>query len=65
MLPALVAATTTTAVPRVVGEPLPDGVVIGSGLALFVVIVVAGLWVRSRTNAQDREGDREGQGWSA
>jgi len=46
-------ATTTTAVPRIVGEPLPDGVVIGAGLVLFVVIAAAGLWLRRRTGAHD------------
>ena len=44
-------ATTTTAVPRIVGEPLPEGVVLGSGFVLFVVIVVAGLWLRGRKDA--------------
>ena len=47
-------ATTTTAVPRIVGEPLPEGVVIGSGLVLFVVILVAGLWLRGRKDAESR-----------
>ena len=49
-------ATSTTAVPRVVGDPLPEWVVIGSGLALFVVILVAGLWVRGRMGAAERAG---------
>ncbi len=46
----LVAAveTTTTEVQRVVGEPLPRGVVPAAGLALLVFIVVAGLLVRRR-----------------
>jgi hypothetical protein len=41
--------TTTTEVRRVVGDPLPKWVVIGAGLALLVVILVAGFLVRRRS----------------
>jgi hypothetical protein len=41
--------TTTTEVRRVVGDPLPKWVVIGAGLALLVVILVAGFAVRRRS----------------
>lgn len=40
------AETPTTEVRRVVGDPLPSGVVLGAGIALFVLIVVAGLVAR-------------------
>lgn len=40
--------TTTTEVRRVVGDPLPTGVVVGAGLALFALILVAGLVARRR-----------------
>ncbi len=40
--------TTTTMVRRVVGEPLPTWVVLASGLAVLVLIVVAGLMARRR-----------------
>jgi hypothetical protein len=43
--------TTTTEVRRVVGDPLPKWVVIGAGLALLVVILLAGYLVRRRTSA--------------
>ena len=36
---------------RVVGDPLPKWVVIGAGLALLVVILLAGYLVRRRTQA--------------
>ena len=49
-------ATSTTAVPRVVGDPLPEWVVIGSGLALLVVILAAGLWIRGRMGPAERAG---------
>jgi hypothetical protein len=41
--------TTTTEVRRIVGDPLPKWVVIGAGLALLVVILVAGALVRRRS----------------
>lgn len=52
---ALLAQTTTTLeeVPRVVGDPLPRWVVIGAGLALLVVVLVAGWFLRERARAQD------------
>jgi hypothetical protein len=40
------AGTTTTEVRRVVGDPLPTWVVVGAGLAILAVIVVAGLLAR-------------------
>jgi hypothetical protein len=43
--------TTTTEVRRVVGDPLPKWVVIGAGLALLAVILVAGFLVRRRSRA--------------
>jgi hypothetical protein len=50
-------ATTTTseAVPRIVGEPLPSWVVLAASAALFVAIVLAGLVVSRRMRAA---GDR-------
>ena len=42
------AQTTTTEVRRIVGEPLPTWVVVGAGLAVFALIVVAGLAARRR-----------------
>ena len=47
----LVERTTTTEVRRIVGDPLPKWVVVGAGVALLVVIVVAGLLVRRRAAA--------------
>lgn len=41
-----VTETPTTEVRRVVGDPLPSWVVVGAGVALFVLIVVAGLIAR-------------------
>ncbi len=41
--------TTTTEVRRVVGDPLPEWVVIGAGLALLAVILLAGFLVRRRS----------------
>ena len=43
--------TTTTEVRRVVGDPLPKWVVIGAGLALLAVILLAGFLVRRRSRA--------------
>jgi MYXO-CTERM domain-containing protein len=43
--------TTTTEVRRIVGDPLPEWVVIGAGLALLAVILVAGFLVRRRSRA--------------
>lgn len=40
--------TTTTAVPRIVGEPLDRSTVILAGLALLVVILAAGFVARRR-----------------
>lgn len=47
--------TTTSLVPRVVGEPLPSWVVLAASAALLVVILVAGLLVQRR---RDRPADR-------
>lgn len=49
-MPALfaAAATTTTEVPRVVGDPLPTWLVWLSGGVLLVLIVAAGVWARNR-----------------
>ena len=41
--------TTTTEVRRIVGDPLPKWVVIGAGLALLAVILLAGVLVRRRS----------------
>ena len=49
LIPWLLAQTTTTSAPRIVGDPLPTGVVLGAGVALLVLIVVAGLAVRRRS----------------
>ena len=43
--------TTTTEVRRVVGDPLPTWVVVGAGLALLAVILLAGYLVRRRSSA--------------
>ena len=50
-------ATTTTseAVPRIVGDPLPSWVVLAASAALFVAILLAGLVVTRRMRAA---GDR-------
>jgi hypothetical protein len=48
--------TTTTEVRRIVGDPLPKWVVIGAGLALLVVILVAGLLVSRRTRVSSSGG---------
>ena len=40
--------TSTTEVPRIVGEPLSDWVVYAAGFALLVVIVVGGLLIRRK-----------------
>ena len=42
------AGTTTTEVQRIVGDPLPTWVVVGAGLGLLALIVVAGLLARRR-----------------
>jgi uncharacterized protein (DUF58 family) len=47
----LFAATTTTEVPRIVGDPLPAWVVVAASVALLVVIVAASLYVRGRASA--------------
>jgi len=48
-MPALfAAATTTTEVPRIVGDPLPTWLFWLSGAVLLAVIVAAGAWARSR-----------------
>lgn len=46
--PIAAAGTTTTEVQRIVGDPLPTWVVVGAGLAILAVIVVAGLIARGR-----------------
>jgi len=51
----LVQQTTTTEVRRIVGDPLPKWVVIGAGLALLVVILVAGMLVTRRTRVSSSE----------
>jgi hypothetical protein len=48
---ALAQQTTTTEVRRVVGDPLPTWVVVGAGLALLAVILLAGVLVRRRSGA--------------
>lgn len=47
------AQTTTTEVQRIVGDPLPSGVVVIAGLVLFALIVIAGLVVRRRAARPD------------
>lgn len=41
-------SSTTTVVPRIVGEPLPSWVVLAASAALLAVILVAGLLVQRR-----------------
>ena len=43
--------TTTTEVRRIVGDPLPTEVVIGAGVALLALILLAGVLVRRRSRA--------------
>ncbi len=45
----LAAETTTTVAPRVVGEPLPSWVLVGAGLAVLALILLAGLLARQRS----------------
>ena len=45
----LFAATTTTEVPRIVGDPLPSWIFWGSGIVLLLAILAAGWFVRQRT----------------
>ena len=45
--------TTTTEAPRIVGDPLPEWVVVAAGLALLVAIVLAGTVV-TRRSRRDR-----------
>lgn len=45
--------TSTTVVPRIVGEPLPTWVVLAASAALLVVILLAGLLVTRRRAAED------------
>lgn len=47
----VLAQTTTTEVRRIVGDPLPKWVVIGAGIALLAVILLAGFLVRRRSRA--------------
>ena len=44
----LAAETTTTEVQRIVGDPLPSWVVIGAGVGVLVLILIAGLLARPR-----------------
>lgn len=44
----LAAETTTTEVQRIVGDPLPSWVVIGAGVGVLVLILIAGLLARRR-----------------
>lgn len=46
--------TTTTEVPRVVGEPLDSWVVLAVGAAVLVVILVAGVVARRRLSRAER-----------
>lgn len=52
----LLAQTTTTEVRRIVGDPLNSWVVIGAGVALFVVILLASMVVRRRGSGANRSG---------
>ncbi len=52
----LLQQTTTTEVRRIVGDPLPKWIVIGAGLALLVVILLAGALVRRRSRAATSTG---------
>lgn len=54
MVPASIVAaarTTTTEVQRIVGDPLPTWVVVSAGVAILVLIVVAGLLARRRSSS--------------
>lgn len=55
LLPALLAqeSTTTTAVPRITGEPLDSWVTIAASIALLVLILVAGA-IATRRMRRDR-----------
>ena len=53
-MPGLFAAvsTTTTEVPRIVGDPLPTWIWYLSGLLLLAVILAAGYWAQQRQRRQ-------------
>ncbi len=46
--------TTSTAVPRVVGQPLPSWVVLAASAALLVAILAAGLLVQRHLRREER-----------
>ena len=46
--------TSTTEVPRIVGEPLADWVVYAAGLVLLVVIVIGGVLIRRKMDRTTR-----------
>lgn len=51
-MPAVLAAETTTTtepVPRITGDPLPGGLVVGLGVTLLILILAAGWYVSRRT----------------
>lgn len=50
------ATTTTTSVPRMVGEPLNSWIVVAAAVALLVVILVAGFLVRHRMRQSEQRG---------
>ena len=52
MSPALLAQTTTTEVPRVVGEPLAEWVWLLSGALLLVAVLAGGWWLGRRAKEQ-------------
>lgn len=55
-MPPVFARTTTTEVPRVVGDPLPSWVVILASAALLVVVLVAGWLATRHARNQQRQG---------
>jgi len=48
----LLTQTTTTEVPRIVGDPLPLWVWWGAGILLLVFIVLGGIWASRRMRSE-------------
>jgi hypothetical protein len=42
--------TSTTEAPRIVGDPLPVAVVLGSAALLLVVVLLGGIWLSRRAS---------------
>jgi hypothetical protein len=42
--------TSTTEAPRIVGDPLPVAVVLGSAALLLIVVLLGGIWLSRRAS---------------